>query len=209
MRQRWSTNADPPIDLAAIARDSLVVLGASGAGKTTIVSALVQMFDRTAIVRMATTRPPRADDIDGHYDYVSKAAFDSAATAGSYFLCRHEPYPQYGWLRDHLISIGHSGNIPVFVFRHGGLRVIMELIPRACLVLIKASPQVAAVNALDRVDRPTEDAARGMDGVNEDLCGQLALRGWPHLVINNRFEGPEEISGHAVAVWEFLRQHRS
>ena len=53
----------------------LSISGASGTGKTTIISSLASTLDNFRRLRSVTTRPPRQDDIPGEVDAISEREF--------------------------------------------------------------------------------------------------------------------------------------
>lgn len=63
----------------------LIVSGPSGAGKTTIVRALVERHPEAYLSVSATTRPPREGEVDGvDYVFLSDDAFDRMEAAGEF-----------------------------------------------------------------------------------------------------------------------------
>ena len=63
----------------------LVVSGPSGVGKGTVVAALAAARDDVDVAVSATTRPPRAGEVDGvHYHFLDDRAFDELARAGGF-----------------------------------------------------------------------------------------------------------------------------
>lgn len=68
-----------------IAAHLLVVAGPSGVGKSTLVRALVERFERLDISVSYTTRAPRGQERDGvHYHFVSHEEFEARRDAGEF-----------------------------------------------------------------------------------------------------------------------------
>jgi len=62
----------------------LVLSSPSGAGKTTITRLLVERDGNLGVSISATTRPPRANEVDGqHYHFVSESRFDRMVREGA------------------------------------------------------------------------------------------------------------------------------
>ena len=62
----------------------LVLSSPSGAGKTTITRLLVERDGNLSVSISATTRPPRANEVDGqHYHFVSESRFDRMVREGA------------------------------------------------------------------------------------------------------------------------------
>ncbi|WP_024304004.1 guanylate kinase [Pseudogulbenkiania sp. MAI-1] len=84
-----------------------IVIAPSGAGKTTLVSALLAVDPAVQLSVSYTTRAPREGEVDGtHYHFVSKERFLAMIEAGD-FLEHAEVYGNYygtsaAWLREKL-----------------------------------------------------------------------------------------------------------
>ena len=62
-----------------------VISAASGTGKTTLVSRLVQQHPNVRVSVSHTTRPPRAGEVNGqHYHFVSEEEFVRLAGEGAF-----------------------------------------------------------------------------------------------------------------------------
>ena len=89
----------------------LVVLAApSGAGKTTIAQALVAEREDVGFSVMATTRPPRAGERDGHdYHFLTRDEFDRRVRAGEFLEWAEYAGNRYGTLRAEVDRIRQAG----------------------------------------------------------------------------------------------------
>jgi guanylate kinase len=90
--------AAPPAEIRR--RGFLLVLSSpSGAGKTTITRRLLE-FDRTLSLSISvTTRPPRANEVDGRdYRFIDRARFDAMVAGGE--------------LLEHAVVFGHCYGTP-------------------------------------------------------------------------------------------------
>ena len=103
-------------------KGSLFVIAApSGAGKTSLVKALLEREPRIALSVSYTSRAPRPGEVNGvHYHFVSRAEFESMAARGEFFeyflvhgdlkgtaRCAVEPLLESG--RDVLLEIDWQG----------------------------------------------------------------------------------------------------
>ena len=62
-----------------------IVSAPSGTGKTTLVERLVKTTSRLKMSRSYTSRPPRADEVDGvDYNFVSRERFERMAAANEF-----------------------------------------------------------------------------------------------------------------------------
>ncbi|WP_440225402.1 guanylate kinase [Dokdonella sp. MW10] len=63
-----------------------IVAAPSGAGKTSLVKALLEREPSIALSVSYTSRPPRPGEVDGqHYHFVSREVFEHMAQAGAFF----------------------------------------------------------------------------------------------------------------------------
>lgn len=80
-------NVYPPANVPILARRGLLLVlsSPSGAGKTTIGRALLDLDDHITMSVSATTRAPRPGEVDGRdYHFVSKQKFDDMVAAGEF-----------------------------------------------------------------------------------------------------------------------------
>lgn len=103
----------------------IVILSApSGTGKTTIVRSLMERLPLLAFSISATTRKPRAHEVDGRdYLFLEEADFKRRIEAGA-FVEWEEVYPgrYYGTLWTEIERIQAAGQTPIFdVDVYGGL----------------------------------------------------------------------------------------
>ncbi len=63
-----------------------IIAAPSGAGKTSLVKALLEREQGIALSVSYTSRPPRSGEIDGqHYHFVSREVFEHMAATGAFF----------------------------------------------------------------------------------------------------------------------------
>jgi guanylate kinase len=128
-------------------RKSIVISAPSGAGKSTIVKALLAQNPALAFSISACSRPPRGEEQDGvHYYFLSPESFKEKIAAGAFFEWE-EVYTGmfYGTLNAELERIWAAGQIVVFdVDVVGGLR-IKELLGEKCLSIFIQPPSIAVL----------------------------------------------------------------
>lgn len=136
----------------------LVIAGPSGVGKGTIVRRLLDRHDHLWVSVSATTRPPRAGEVDGReYVFLDRAEFERRVDAGD-FLESFEVFgARYGTPRapveEHLAA-GHDVVAEVDV---QGALAVREAFPEALLVFVMPpSREVQRRRLLDR--DPNADA---------------------------------------------------
>lgn len=103
-------------------RKILVVAGASGVGKTTIVTRLLLKHPEFSLVRSATTRPPRGDGHDGEYIYTDRKGFLRLINDGA--MLEHMEYGGnlYGTPRSEVERIFSEGKIPTLILDIEGVK---------------------------------------------------------------------------------------
>jgi len=119
-------------------RGSLFIIAApSGAGKTSLVNALLKKDSRLALSISHTTRAPRPGEINGrHYHFVSEAEFERMVGAGDfmeharvfdhfYGTNRHSVAKQLGQDRDVILEIDWQG-----------ARQVRAVFPDCCSIFI-------------------------------------------------------------------------
>src|SRR5690606_15772762 len=77
------TSAEPGV---AVSGTLYIVAAPSGAGKTSLVRALLEREPGISLSVSYTSRLPRANEVDGqHYHFVSREVFEHMAEAGAFF----------------------------------------------------------------------------------------------------------------------------
>ncbi len=123
---------------AASPRGRFIVLAApSGAGKTSLVRELLSRVDDLKFSVSYTTRPRRAQEVDGeHYTFVSPETFEQMVDEGA-FLEHAEVFGhRYGTSRDHVDSLLARGHTVVLEIDWQGARQIRAAVPGATSVFI-------------------------------------------------------------------------
>jgi guanylate kinase len=140
-------------------RKSIVISAPSGAGKSTIVKALLAQNPQLAFSVSACSRPPRGEEQEGiHYYFLSPENFKQKITDGAFFEWE-EVYDgmYYGTLHSELERIWAAGQYVVFdVDVVGGLH-IKELLGANCLAIFIQPPSIAVL--AERLHKRNTDTA--------------------------------------------------
>ena len=177
----------PPNETAGRGR-LFVVTGPSGAGKGTLIRALLHRRSDLRIAVSATTRPQRPGEENGrHYHFIDEAEFERRARDGEFL--EHVVYVsghRYGTLNSEVDRILASGQSCVLELETQGAKEVEAKRPDTVSIFI-AAPSFAELERRLR-ERATESAGE----IGERL--ELARRqveeqaGFDHVVVNDDVE---------------------
>jgi guanylate kinase len=185
-------------------RRFVVIAGPSGAGKTTLASALCQMDSNYVILCNHTTRAPRPTDPPGHFKHLSDDAFVEAHDNGSFFLARLAPRPRYGYNIEELSHILSTERRPVIMFRHAGTKYLSESLGGLPTVFIEGEPARIAWHSRSTEPPPTEKEVKHTINANRGLQKLMIRRQWPYLCVTNQYAGETELHAITQTIREFL-----
>ena len=160
-----------------------VLSGPGGVGKGTVMARLRQCTPELAVSVSATTRPPRAGEVDGlHYHFVDDAAFDRMVADDEFLEWAEFAGRRYGtpWAS---VEEAITGDQPVVLeIEISGARQVRRRMPEAVLIFL------APPSADELVERLR---ARGTDDP-ESVARRMALARWEmeqsaefdHVVVN-------------------------
>jgi guanylate kinase len=161
-----------------------VVTGPSGAGKGTLIHALVDRVPELEVAVSATTRLRRRAEEDGReYWFLSDAEFARRVAEGDFL--EHVTYvsgKRYGTLRDEVDRIASAGKVPVLELETEGALNVKEDVPGAVTIFI-----TAPIPELERRLRERASESEGEIGERIGLARkQLAQADeFDHVVVND------------------------
>lgn len=164
-----------------------IVVAPSGAGKTSLVAALLQAEPGVELSVSYTTRAPREGEVNGKsYHFVDRAAFEGMIAAGD-FLEYAEVYGNYygtsaRWLRERLAA----GRDILLEIDWQGARQVRKVFGDAVAVFIlppslpvlEARLRGRATDSEDVIQRRLSEARMEIDQVAE----------YDYLIVNDDFE---------------------
>jgi guanylate kinase len=132
---RRARRPTPPLSAPALL---FVVTGPSGAGKGTLIRALLERRPDFALAVSATTRPQRAGEVDGRdYYFLTEDEFVRRIEADEFL--EHVVYVggRYGTLRSEVERILRSGRSCVLELETEGARTVRDARPGAVTIFVK------------------------------------------------------------------------
>ena len=115
----------------------VVISGPSGAGKSTVISRWMQRRQNLCFSVSATTREPRAGELDGKdYFFVTRDAFERMISAGA--LLEHATYVDnfYGTPRDYVLQRMNAGNHVILDIEVQGAKQVFKSMPDAIMIFL-------------------------------------------------------------------------
>jgi guanylate kinase len=183
----------------------VVVSGPSGVGKTTLIDRLLANDPLTRRCITATTRAPRAGEVEGtHYFFVSRERFEAMKT-GELVEWAEVHGESYGVPRAYLEQQRAAGfEVVLNIDIQGGDRV-KQVFPDALMVFI-LPPTFDALEARlrGRGDLPAEDFAVRLANARTELA---AAARYEYLVVNDDLDRAAAELG-AIVVAERARRVR-
>jgi guanylate kinase len=169
-------------------RHRLYILSApSGAGKTSLVKALLAARPGLAVSVSHTTRPPRPHELDGgDYHFVSAARFAELIAAGAFLEHAQVFDNHYGTGREQVEAQLAAGHDVLLEIDWQGARQVREASPH-CVSIFILPPSRAALEQRLRARRTDTDQviARRLRDAAADMTH---CREFDYAVVNDRFE---------------------
>lgn len=164
-----------------------VMSAPSGAGKTSLLKALVPTDPRLRVSVSHTTRAPRPGEQDGtHYHFVDRGRFETMVAAGEFLEHARVFDNFYGTSERTVRDMLGSGLDVVLEIDWQGARQVRARFPDAVSVFI-VPPNVEALRA--RLSGRGQDSAEIIDRRMRDARSELSHFGeYDYVVVNDVFE---------------------
>lgn len=164
-----------------------VVSAPSGAGKSSLVKALMQLDARVAPSVSHTTRAPRGQEMNGReYHFVDDAEFDRMIAAGEFFEWAHVHGHRSGTSRTAIQERIRQGGDVILEIDYQGAFQIKRLFPGTVLVFI-LPPSLEELRA--RIERRGEDAPAKVELRMRNAADEIAhAREFDYVIINELFD---------------------
>jgi guanylate kinase len=166
----------------------LVVTGPSGAGKGTLIRALVGRRPDLAVAVSATTRGRRPGETNGReYTFLTDEEFQRRVEAGEFL--EHVTYVsghRYGTLKDEVERIVGEGRSPILELETQGAKEVQARAPDAVTIFVQAP----SLGELERRLRERDTESAGEIGERLALARRQAEEAddFDHVVTNDDVE---------------------
>lgn len=164
-----------------------VITAPSGAGKTSLIEALLKDDAQLQLSISYTTRAPRPGEQDGReYHFVDEATFVAMLAKGEFLECAQVHGNRYGTAQGAVRKLLASGNDLVLEIDWQGAQQVRRLLPE-CVGVFILPPSVAELERRLRARAQDTDAviARRMANAREELSHAAEFE---YAIINNHFD---------------------
>ena len=161
----------------------IVISGASGVGKGTVLGIMMEKRKDLSFSVSATTRPPRPGEIDGvHYYFISREKFEEMIAQGAFLEYDAHAANYYGTPRAQAEEKRERGPVLLDI-EPAGAKQVREKMPDAELIFIMPPSMEELERRLrGRGDTPEEQIKLRM----ERAVWEMEQRVWyDHVVVND------------------------
>ena len=168
-----------------------VISAASGTGKTTLVSRLVQQHPNVRVSVSHTTRPPRAGEVNGqHYHFVSEEEFVRLAGEGAFLEHAQVFGNYYGTSYESVQSMCEQGYDVILEIDVQGAQQVRKALPEALSIFILPPSLAVLEQRLRQRQTDSEEViARRLSEAVDEI--QQALT-FDYVVSNRNLQQAEE-----------------
>lgn len=165
----------------------VVISGFSGAGKGTLMKALMEKYDNYALSISATTRRPRSGEADGReYFFVSQEYFQSMVENDA--LIEYAQYVEnfYGTPKDYVEKQRAAGKDVILEIEIQGALKIKQRFPEALLLFVMPpSAEELKRRLVSRGTEPLEVIEARLKRAAEEAAG---IEAYDYIVINDTID---------------------
>ena len=164
-----------------------IVSAPSGAGKTSLVKALLERESAIGLAISYTTRPPRPGEVDGvHYHFIDEGCFLAMIAAGAFLEHAHVFGNRYGTAESKVREALVAGQDLLLEIDWQGARQVRERFPGAVSIFIlPPSAPVLAERLRGRGQDSEEIIAGRMRQARDEMSH---FDEYDYLVVNDDFD---------------------
>ncbi|MCK4834074.1 MAG: guanylate kinase [Gammaproteobacteria bacterium] len=184
-----------------------IISAASGAGKTTLVNAVLELVDNLVVSVSHTTRPPRAGEEDGvNYHFIDKQVFEAMVEGSEFFEHATVFGNMYGTSRQHIQEQLLKGMDVILEIDWQGARQIRQLMPD-CKSIYIVPPSTAVLR--ERLDsRGQDDEAVIEKRMHEAISEMSHYVEFDYLIINDDFDEARDNLVSVIKGNRMLHEHQ-
>lgn len=168
-------------------RNIFLIVGPSGAGKTSLTNALLNNHAGLTRAVTVTTRQPRVREVDGKdYFFVSQEKFDEMKVAGEFFETDDVFGESYGIPR----GFAEQQRDIIFIITLAGARAVKKVHPEAKTILIR--PQSVERARQRVIERRAPNENERISGYVMECQAAMAYArevGFEAVIENDHFQG--------------------
>jgi guanylate kinase len=192
----------------AVTKGTLYVISAaSGAGKTSLVAAVLQQVSGIEVSVSHTTRSPREGEVDGvNYHFVDRDTFETMVEAGEFIESATVFGNMYGTSRQHIQEQLLKGKDVILEIDWQGARQIRQLM-NDCRSIYIVPPSIAALR--ERLtSRGQDDETIINQRMREAVSEMSHYVEFEYLVINDDFDEARENLAAIIMGERMLLEHQ-
>ncbi len=184
-----------------------VISAASGAGKTSLVSALLQQVSDIEVSVSHTTRAPRQGEVDGvNYHFIDKEKFAAMVEAGDFFESALVFGNMYGTSRQHIQQQLLNGKDVILEIDWQGARQIRQQ-ESDCKTIYILPPSIAALR--ERLTSRGQDDDAVIDKRMREAVSEMShYAEFEYLVINDDFDEARDNLAAIIMGERMLFEHQ-
>jgi len=184
-----------------------IISAASGAGKTTLVNAVLDQVDNVVVSVSHTTRAPREDEVDGvNYHFIAKDKFEAMVEGSEFFEYAVVFGNMYGTSRQHIQEQLLQGKDVILEIDWQGARQIRQLMSD-CKSIYIVPPTIAALR--ERLDSRGQDDEAVIDQRMREAISEMShYVEFDYLVINDDFKKARDNLAAIIMGNRMLHEHQ-
>lgn len=190
-----------------------IVTAPSGAGKTSLLHALLQRDANIALSVSYTTRKPRPGEIEGlHYHFIDETAFLEMAARGDFLESAEVHHARYGTSQPQVLTHLAKGKDLVLEIDWQGAQQVRKLMPEAnSIFILPPSMDTLSKRLHQRAQDSAEVIARRLAVAREEMAHVVEF---DYAIINDDFERAVAdlcaiVQAKRLLVSSQLKQHQS
>ena len=184
-----------------------IISAASGAGKTTLVSAVLEQVDDLEVSVSHTTRAPREGEVDGvNYHFVDKDTFEAMVEDSEFIEYATVFGNMYGTSRQHIQEQLLKGKDVILEIDWQGARQIRQLMPDCRSVyIVPPSTEALRERLTSRGKDDEEIIARRMQEAISEMSHYVEF---DYLIINDDFDEARDNLAAIIRGNRMLHEHQ-